>query len=89
MIDCSHANSGKDPARQPEVFAELVRQGLSDRTVIGAMVESNLYAGCQKFPQPLEALEYGVSITDGCIDWETTASIIREAHSSLAPLFTS
>ena len=89
MIDCSHANSGKDPARQPDVFAELVRQGLSDRTVIGAMVESNLYAGCQKFPQPLEALEYGVSITDGCIDWETTASIIREAHSSLAPLFTS
>ncbi|MGB0264231.1 MAG: 3-deoxy-7-phosphoheptulonate synthase [Opitutales bacterium] len=89
MIDCSHANSGKDPARQPEVFSELVRQSLTDRSVIGAMVESNLQAGSQSFPQPVEALQYGVSITDGCIDWATTERILREAHSTLAPLFDS
>lgn len=87
MIDCSHANSGKDPARQPEVFEEVVRQSLSDPSVIGGMVESNLSHGNQAFPQPKEALEYGVSITDGCIDWETTDSIIRRAHQALAPLF--
>lgn len=87
MIDCSHANSGKDPARQPEVFQELVRQSITDKSVIGAMVESNLKAGSQSFPQPVDELEYGVSITDGCIDWETTERIIREGHEALAPLF--
>ncbi|MDP4693139.1 MAG: 3-deoxy-7-phosphoheptulonate synthase, partial [Opitutales bacterium] len=88
MTDCSHANSSKDPARQPAVFAEIVRQSLIDPSVIGAMVESNLHHGNQKFPQPIEDLQYGVSITDGCIDWETTEKMIREGHSALAPLFT-
>jgi len=87
MIDCSHANSGKDPARQPEVFEELLRQSLTDEAVIGAMLESNLNAGSQPFPQPVEDLEYGVSITDGCIDWPATEKILRHAHRSLAPLF--
>jgi len=72
MTDCSHANSSKDPARQPEVFEEIVRQSLKRPSVIGAMVESNLGFGNQSFPQPIEDLKYGVSITDGCIDWETT-----------------
>ena len=87
MVDCSHANSGKDPARQPEVFEELVRQSLNDPGVIGAMVESNLGFGNQPFPQPTEDLRYGVSITDGCIDWPTTEQMIRRAHQALAPLF--
>ena len=87
MIDCSHANSGKDPERQPAVFEELVRQSLTDKSVIGAMVESNLKAGNQSFPKPVDQLEYGVSITDGCIDWPTTEKILRQAHRSLAPLF--
>lgn len=87
MIDCSHANSSKDPARQPEVFRELVRQSLIDPSVIGAMVESNLHHGNQRFPQPVEALKYGVSITDGCIDWPTTEQMLRAAHNELAPLF--
>ena len=87
MTDCSHANSGKDPAKQPAVFAEVVRQSLTTPSVIGAMVESNINAGNQKFPQPVEALKYGVSITDGCIDWETTEAMILQAHSELAPLF--
>ncbi len=88
MIDCSHANSGKDPSRQPEVFANLIEQSLSNPHIIGAMLESNLNYGSQKFPQPVESLKYGVSITDGCIDWETTERIIREAYERLASTFT-
>lgn len=87
MTDCSHANSDKDPARQPEVFEEIVRQSLIDPSVIGAMVESSLHFGSQPFPQPVEALQYGVSITDGCIDWETTETMLRKGHRDLAPLF--
>jgi 3-deoxy-7-phosphoheptulonate synthase len=87
MTDCSHANSSKDPARQPEVFDEIVRQSLNEPSVIGAMVESNLGFGNQSFPQPTEDLKYGVSITDGCIDWETTETMIRKGYADLAPLF--
>lgn len=88
MTDCSHANSAKDPGRQPEVFAEIVRQSLTDPSVIGAMVESNLHFGNQSFPRPVKDLQYGVSITDGCIDWDTTEAMLRKAHADLAPLFT-
>lgn len=87
MTDCSHANSAKDPAKQPEVFAEIVRQSLNDPSVIGAMVESNLEHGSQPFPQAVDQLKYGVSITDGCIDWPTTESMLLQAHRDLAPLF--
>ena len=87
MTDCSHANSSKDPGRQPEIFEEIVRQSLSEPSVIGAMVESNLGFGNQSFPQPIEDLKYGVSITDGCIDWETTETMIRKGYEDLAPLF--
>jgi len=87
MTDCSHANSGKDPAKQPAVFAEIVRQSLNDPSVIGAMVESNLEHGSQPFPQLVDQLKYGVSITDGCIDWPTTETMLRQAHHDLAPLF--
>lgn len=88
MTDCSHANSSKDPAKQPAVFEEIVRQSLIDPSVIGAMVESNLHHGNQAFPQPVDTLKYGVSITDGCIDWPTTEAMILKAHDDLAPLFT-
>lgn len=88
MIDCSHANSYKDPAQQPAVFVELVEQSLTNPNIIGAMLESNLNHGNQAFPQAVESLKYGVSITDGCIDWETTEKTIREAYTKLAPLFT-
>jgi 3-deoxy-7-phosphoheptulonate synthase len=87
MTDCSHANSSKDPDRQPKVFDEIVRQSLSEASVIGAMVESNLGFGNQSFPQPIEDLKYGVSITDGCIDWESTEKMIRKGYADLAPLF--
>jgi len=57
-------------------------------SIMGAMVESNLGAGNQAFPQPLEKLKYGVSITDGCIDWAATEKMVREIHTALAPRFT-
>ncbi len=88
MVDCSHANSAKDPYRQPEVMRDVLDQIAAGNTdLIGAMVESNLNAGNQKFPQPLDALKYGVSITDGCIDWVTTEKLIRDIHAALAPRF--
>lgn len=87
MTDCSHANSSKDPGRQPAVFEEIVTQSLTDPSIIGAMVESNLGFGNQSFPQPIEDLKYGVSITDGCIDWDTTEAMIRKGYEGLAPLF--
>ena len=87
MIDCSHANSSKDPALQPEVFNQLIQQSLTDPSIIGAMVESNINHGAQPFPQPIEDLKYGVSITDGCIDWPTTEAMIKQAYQALAATF--
>ena len=84
MIDASHANCGKDPARQPEVFREVVRQrAAGNRNVIGGMVESNLVDGAQSFPRPKDQLVYGQSITDPCIGWETTEKLLRDAHAAL------
>ncbi|MGJ8696428.1 MAG: 3-deoxy-7-phosphoheptulonate synthase [Verrucomicrobiaceae bacterium] len=84
MVDASHANCGKDQARMPAVFEEIVRQrAAGDTSVIGAMLESHLVAGNQKFPQPLDQLTYGQSITDQCIDWPTTERIVLDAASSL------
>ena len=51
------------------------------------MVESNLEAGSQSFPQPKPDLKYGVSITDGCIDWTTTEKLVRDTYQALAPRF--
>ena len=88
MIDCSHDNSGKKPERQPEVLAEVVRQAaLPGSSIMGVMIESNLIGGAQKFPQPLDQLAYGQSITDGCIDWTTTEDALRAAYRDLAPRF--
>jgi 3-deoxy-7-phosphoheptulonate synthase len=86
MIDCSHANSGKDPAKQPEVLTEIVRQFKNPNLrVSSAMIESNLLHGSQKFPPSKDTkLQYGLSITDGCIDWETTEKILRKAHKDLS-----
>jgi 3-deoxy-7-phosphoheptulonate synthase len=52
--------------------------------LMGAMIESNLEAGSQPFPQPRDRLRYGVSITDGCIGWATTEALVRELHAALA-----
>jgi 3-deoxy-7-phosphoheptulonate synthase len=84
LIDCSHGNSGKDPDRQPAVFRDIVSQRSSgSASIIGAMLESNLMAGNQPFPSRDANLVYGQSITDACIDWDTTQSIALEAAERL------
>jgi len=88
LIDCSHDNSARRHDRQPVVLREVIRQiNAGNTSIIGAMLESNLHAGNQPFPQPREKLKYGVSITDGCIDWPATEALIRELHAALAPRF--
>lgn len=73
VVDCSHANCSKDPALQPLVLDNLVNQITEgNRSLVGMMVESNIGWGNQKLTNDVTALEYGVSITDPCIDWETT-----------------
>jgi len=88
LVDCSHDNSAKKPELQPEVMRALLAQiAAGNRSIMGAMIESNLSAGNQPFPVPKETLRYGVSITDGCIDWTTTETIVREIHTALASRF--
>jgi len=79
MVDCSHANSGKDPARQPEVWKSILEQRAAGRTdIVGAMLESHIERGSQALEGDPSKLRYGVSITDGCLDWETTADLLRQ-----------
>ncbi len=80
MIDCSHANSAKDPSRQPDVLNDVLDQIKEGADAIHAvMVESHLKSGNQAFPRPADQLDYGVSITDGCIDWATSEACLRRA----------
>ncbi|MES2662184.1 MAG: 3-deoxy-7-phosphoheptulonate synthase [Pseudomonadota bacterium] len=84
MIDCSHANSNKDPYLQPLVMENVVQQITEGNTsIIGVMIESHLKGGSQKLTSDRSKLEYGVSITDGCIDWETTEKCLLNAHNRL------
>jgi 3-deoxy-7-phosphoheptulonate synthase len=88
LVDCSHDNSAKQPERQPDVLRDLLAQIASgNRSIMGGMIESNLHSGSQTFPQPLDKLRYGVSITDGCIDWTTTEALVREIYTTLGPRF--
>lgn len=84
MIDCSHANSSKDPGLQPLVMQNATNQILEgNKSIIGLMVESNINWGNQSIPEDLSQLKYGVSVTDACIDWETTEKSILEMHEKL------
>jgi len=84
MVDCSHANSNKNHELQPLVMENVTNQILEGNTsIIGIMVESNLKAGNQKITANLDDLEYGVSITDACIDWETTEKALRDMREKL------
>lgn len=88
MVDCSHANSEKDHERQVQVLREVGNQLRdADSAIIGVMLESNLEAGNQKFPQPLDQLKYGQSITDKCIDWKSTEAAMRDFYQQLGPRF--
>jgi len=80
VVDCSHANSFKKPELQPLVMADIVNQiRLGNRSLVGVMIESNIEAGNQPIPADLAQLKYGCSVTDGCVDWETTEKMIRDA----------
>ncbi|SEP12981.1 3-deoxy-7-phosphoheptulonate synthase [Aquisalimonas asiatica] len=79
VVDCSHANSNKDPALQTLVLDNLVNQITEgNRSLVGMMVESNINWGNQKLTDDVSDLQYGVSITDACIDWETTEQAVRD-----------
>ncbi|MDG1922184.1 MAG: 3-deoxy-7-phosphoheptulonate synthase [Glaciecola sp.] len=85
VVDCSHANSSKDYRRQTLVAQNVVNQILEgNQSIIGIMLESHLNAGNQSSNGKTPAeLEYGVSITDGCINWDTTAQLINQARDKL------
>ncbi|OGR29697.1 MAG: 3-deoxy-7-phosphoheptulonate synthase [Desulfuromonadales bacterium GWC2_61_20] len=85
MVDCSHANSGKDPARQEEVLTNVCQQiAAGNKSISSVMIESNIEGGSQSIPADLSQLKYGVSVTDKCVDWATTERMLRHAHSVLA-----
>ncbi|MCR8921768.1 3-deoxy-7-phosphoheptulonate synthase [Dasania sp. GY-MA-18] len=84
MVDCSHANSNKDPSLQPLVMDNVANQILEgNKSIVGLMVESNIHEGNQSIPADLSQLQYGVSVTDGCISWETTEAAILSMHEKL------
>lgn len=85
MVDCSHGNSRKDASRQPSVFNAVLQEvAAGRRSLMGMMLESHLVAGRQGLGDgSLDRLVRGQSITDACIDWPTTASLLRTAHSLL------
>ncbi|MGH1485869.1 MAG: 3-deoxy-7-phosphoheptulonate synthase [Cellvibrionaceae bacterium] len=84
MVDCSHENSNKNHELQPLVLENITNQIIEgNQSIIGLMVESNIGAGNQKINEDRSKMEYGVSVTDKCIDWETTESCIRTMHEKL------
>jgi 3-deoxy-7-phosphoheptulonate synthase len=87
VIDCSHGNSNKDPSLQPLVARDCIEQVVNgNRSIIGLMLESNLEAGNQEIPADRSKLRYGVSVTDGCIDWAATDRSLRELAVLLKPV---
>ena len=82
MVDCSHGNSSKDYRNQPKVLESVAEQiSNGEDSVIGVMIESNINEGSQSMPPAgsgKECLKYGVSITDGCVSWETTVDMLTK-----------
>lgn len=89
MIDCSHGNSSKKPELQPLVFENGIHQIVGgNSSIIGFMLESHLQAGSQSLEKERTKLRYGVSITDACIDWDTTEESILTAKEKLKGVLT-
>jgi 3-deoxy-7-phosphoheptulonate synthase len=90
MVDCSHSNSNKDFSRQPLVSNDVSNQILEgNQSIIGIMLESNLNEGNQPSTLPRDEMQYGVSITDACISWETTEQLLRSMSERLNPVLSS
>jgi 3-deoxy-7-phosphoheptulonate synthase len=84
MVDCSHANSAKQHARQEDVWRSVIEQRVGGtNSLVGMMVESHLHEGNQPFPRPVSELKYGISITDACVNWETTERMLRWGYERL------
>ncbi len=84
MVDCSHANSNKNHEKQGEVLDSVLEQiKAGSSTLSSVMIESNIEAGNQPMCDDLADLKYGVSITDKCVDWATTETMLRKAHAEL------
>jgi 3-deoxy-7-phosphoheptulonate synthase len=87
VVDCSHANSNKDHNLQVLVAKDCVEQVVNgSKSIVGLMLESNLNAGNQPMKASRDDLEYGVSVTDACIDWEATEKCLRESNDHLKPV---
>ncbi len=87
VVDCSHANSYKNPELQPLVMADIVNQiRYGNRSLVGVMIESHLAAGNQPIPEDIGQLKYGCSVTDACVDWPTTEAMLREAATLLGKI---
>ncbi|MCG9695958.1 3-deoxy-7-phosphoheptulonate synthase [Shewanella sp. Isolate11] len=85
VVDCSHGNSSKDHNKQPVVCQDVFNQIQNgNKSIIGVMLESHLNAGNQSSNKPLSELAYGVSVTDACIDWQTTEQLLRHGAEQLA-----
>jgi len=84
IVDCSHANSRKNFRNQSGVFQAVIGQRVAGNPhIVGVMLESHLFEGNQKLEGDPSKLKYGVSITDGCVGWETTEQLLLQAHSIL------
>ncbi|MBM4077139.1 MAG: 3-deoxy-7-phosphoheptulonate synthase, partial [Planctomycetes bacterium] len=84
MVDCSHANSNKDYRLQNVVWNDCIRQRVAgNQNIVGLMLESNLNPGNQPLPSDLSKLQYGISITDGCIGWDETELLVLSAYEQL------
>ncbi|MGO4475538.1 3-deoxy-7-phosphoheptulonate synthase [Massilia sp. 2TAF26] len=84
VVDCSHANSYKKPELQPLVMSDVIQQiKHGNQSLVGVMIESNIVSGNQPIPEDLSQLQYGCSVTDGCIGWEDTEAMLRGAHKEL------
>jgi len=84
IVDCSHGNSSKQHALQSLVAENVASQIIEgNRSINGIMLESHLFPGKQGIPEDLAQLQYGVSVTDACIDWDTTAQLLQHLRSRL------
>ncbi len=88
LVDCSHANSGKKHEQQSKVWNSIIEQRVSGTmSILGVMIESNLFCGNQPFPEDPSTLQYGISVTDACISWEETAELLRDGAMKLHAVF--
>nr|WP_282559773.1 MULTISPECIES: 3-deoxy-7-phosphoheptulonate synthase [Providencia] len=87
MVDCSHGNSNKDYRRQPLVVDSIIEQIINgNESITGIMLESHINEGNQTSEQARDTMKYGVSVTDACINWQTTETVLRKLHQALLPV---